>query len=458
MTVATLTSLTDAQRTFFRSGKPRALEFRMESLRRLQAAVRQHEKALLDALSEDLGKSEAEGYLTEVGFVLQELGHTLKHLPRWVRPRKVGTPLILQPAKQRLYHEPMGATLVMAPWNYPVNLSLSPLIGAVAAGNTVVLKPSEIASASSRAIAQVVREAFAPEHVAVVEGGKEASAALLAEKWDHIFFTGGTGIGRIVAKAAAEQLAKVTLELGGKSPTIVTAKARLDVAARRIAWGKFTNAGQTCVAPDYLLVEESVYEPFLEALAAAIKAMYGANPAESPDYGRIVNDAHFHRLAALITPETAVVGGTTDASRRYIAPTVLRDVGPQHPAMQDEIFGPILPVLKVSDLDEAISRIGAHPNPLALYLFSEDPREQQRVIEAVPFGGGCVNHTIVHLGDPDLPFGGRNESGLGAYHGEHSFEVFSHRKAVHQAATWLDLALKYPPYAGRLPLFRKLIR
>ncbi|MNX81163.1 Aldehyde dehydrogenase [compost metagenome] len=346
----------------------------------------------------------------------------------------------------------------MAPWNYPVGLTLSPLVGAIAAGNTVVLKPSELAPASSRAIAEVVREAFDPAHVAVVEGGKEVSQALLAERWDHLFFTGGTGIGRIVARAAAEQLAKVTLELGGKSPAIVTAQARLDVAARRIAWGKFTNAGQTCVAPDYLLVEERVYAPFLAELKTAIRGMYGEDPAKSPDYGRIINGAHFERLKALITPEALVLGGEHDAGARYIAPTVLGDVPATHPAMQDEIFGPILPVLKVPDLTAAIARIAEHPNPLALYVFSEDRREQQRVIAQVPFGGGCVNHTIVHLADPNLPFGGRNQSGLGAYHGEHSFEVFSHRKAVHEAATWIDPALKYPPYARQLPLLRKLLR
>ncbi|HEY9899540.1 MAG TPA: aldehyde dehydrogenase [Pantanalinema sp.] len=454
----TLSPLLAAQRVFFASGKSKALEFRMESLRSLQGALQRREKALFDALRADLGKSEAESYLTEVGFVLKEVRHTLKHLPRWVRPRRVPTPLVLQPGRQRLYHEPLGATLIIAPWNYPVSLSLSPLVGAVAAGNTAILKPSELASASSQAIAEVVREAFSPEHVAVLEGGKEVSEALLAEKWDHIFFTGGTGIGRIVARAGAEQLAKVTLELGGKSPAIVTAKARLDVAARRIAWGKFTNAGQTCVAPDYLLVEKGVYGPFLDALKVAIREMYGDDPAASPDYGRIVNAAHFERLCRLITPENVVVGAEHDAERCYIAPTVLRDVSPSHPAMQDEIFGPVLPVLKVEDLDEAIATIGNHPNPLALYVFSEDRAEQQRVIAQVPFGGGCVNNTIVHLADPGLPFGGRNESGLGAYHGEHSFETFSHRKAVHEAATWLDLALKYPPYAGRLGLLRKLIR
>ncbi|MBO9540772.1 aldehyde dehydrogenase [bacterium] len=448
----------DAQRAFFRSGKPHEPEFRMESLRRLQGALQRHEKALLDALRADLGKSEAEGYLTEVGFVLQEVRHTLKHLPRWVRPRRVPTPLVFQPARQRLYYEPLGATLIMAPWNYPVGLTLSPLVGAIAAGNTVVLKPSELAPASSRAIAELVRDAFDPAHVSVVEGGKEVSQALLAETWDHIFFTGGTGIGRIVAKAAAEHLTKVTLELGGKSPAIVTAQARLDVAARRIAWGKFTNAGQTCVAPDYLLVEARVYAPFLAELKAAIRAMYGENPATSPDYGRIINGAHFERLKGLITPEALILGGEHDAQARYIAPTLLGDVPATHPAMQDEIFGPILPVLKVPDLEAAIARISEHPNPLALYVFSEDRREQQRVIARVPFGGGCVNHTIVHLADPNLPFGGRNQSGLGAYHGEHSFEVFSHRKAVHEAATWLDPTLKYPPYARQLPLLRKLLR
>jgi aldehyde dehydrogenase (NAD+) len=320
-----------------------------------------------------------------------------------------------------------------------------------------ILKPSELAPASSAACAELAREAFPEEHVAVLEGGVETSQALLARRWDHIFFTGGTSVGRVVAKAGAEHLSRVTLELGGKTPTIVTASADLDVAARRIVWGKLINAGQSCVAPDYLLVEASVHDGLVARMKTAIRDFYGEDPQRSPDYGRIINERHFLRLIRLIDPGKVVHGGQYDAGERYIAPTLMTDVTADDPVMADEIFGPILPILRIGSLDEAITTIARHPNPLALYIFTGDRDDERKIVERVSFGGGCINNAIVHLGDPDLPFGGVGESGIGAYHGRYSFEAFSHRKSVMKTANFLDPSIKYPPYAGKLKLMRRMI-
>jgi aldehyde dehydrogenase (NAD+) len=450
-------ALYTAQHECFAAGRTLPQAAREDALRALLHAFQTKEKRITDALHADLHKCTVEAYLTEVGFVTAEIKHTLRHLHRWMKPDVSLSPLVVAPSRSYVHYQPLGLNLVIAPWNYPVQLAFAPLVGALAAGNVVILKPSELAPASSAVCAELAREAFAEEHVAVIEGGVETSQALLARRWDHIFFTGGTSVGRMVAKAGAEHLSRVTLELGGKSPTIVTASADLDVAARRIVWGKLINAGQTCVAPDYLLVEASVHDGLLARMKTALRDFYGDDPRQSPDYGRIINERHFLRLVRLIDPDKVVHGGQYDAAERYIAPTLMTDVTLDDPVMADEIFGPILPILRVGSLEEAITTIKRHPNPLALYLFTGDREDEHKVIERVSFGGGCINNTVTHLADPNLPFGGVGASGMGAYHGRHSFEAFSHRKSVMKTASFLDPSIKYPPYAGKLGLMRRLI-
>ncbi len=442
----------------FESGVTLPLQFRRERLLALRSALVSHEAKLFAALREDLGKCELEAFALEVGLVRGEITHALSHLRSWARPQRASVPMLLQPASARTVATPIGTNLILAPWNYPVNLALAPLVAAIAAGNVAVLKPSEIAPATSAALDALITGTFERGHVACVTGGPEVARALIELPFDHVFFTGSTRVGRMVARAAAERLARVTLELGGKSPAIVMPSADIEVAARRIAWGKTTNAGQTCVAPDYLLVHSDVKERLLAGIKAAWRDFYGDDPRKSPDYGRIVNAHHARRLAALIDPRRVVHGGEVDAEARYVAPTILDGVTPEDAVMQDEIFGPLLPVLTVDSIADAVSAVRRHPNPLALYLFTNDPSEERIVVERVPFGGGCINHTMVHLGVPDLPFGGIGGSGLGAYHGRAGFEVFSHRKSILNAATWVDPKLRYPPYAGRLPLVKALMR
>jgi aldehyde dehydrogenase (NAD+) len=445
------------QRDFFASGATLPRSFREQQLRALRHGIRKHERRLHDALASDLHKSESEAYLTEIGFVLADIRHTVRNVGRWMRPHGTFPPLVTMPSRGQVHAQPLGVNLVIAPWNYPIQLALAPLVAALAAGNTAVIKPSELAPASSAALAELVGDTFDEELVALVEGDVEVAQTLLARRWDHIFFTGSTSVGRIVARAAADQLTRVTLELGGKSPAIVMPSADLDAAARRIVWGKFTNAGQTCVAPDYLLVHHSVHDTLIDRIVAAVRAFYGADPRAAEDYGRIVNRRHFERLVRLIDAKKVVHGGEHDAAERYIAPTILRDVSMSDAVMSEEIFGPILPVMAIDSIDEAIRRIGERPNPLALYLFTKDRDEEHAVIERVSFGGGCVNGTLVHLADLDMPFGGIGQSGTGAYHGRTGFETFSHRKSVLRCATFLDPDLKYPPYKGKLGIYRRLI-
>lgn len=447
-----------AQRAFFESGATRAVAFRREALQRLRAALVAHEAQLLEALHEDLGRPATEAYASECGFVLGELDFALRRLEGWTRPRKVRTPPLLFPARSWIAPEPYGCALVIGPWNYPVQLLLVPLVSAIAAGNCVVLKPSELAPRSAQAVARIVAAAFAREHVAVVQGGAEAVRDLLAQRFDYLFFTGGARVGRIVMEAAAQHLTPLTLELGGKSPCIVDADADLDVAARRIAWGKFMNAGQTCVAPDFVLAHASVHARLLERLAAVLRGFYGADARRSPDYGRIINAQHFDRLVRLLARGRIVAGGATDRASRYIGPTLLADVQWSDPVMQEEIFGPILPVLAFEDRDDAVARLRALPRPLALYVFSADARTQQEWLDRLPSGGACINDTVAQLLNPRLPFGGIGDSGLGAYHGRHGFDTFSHARAVVRRGNWWDLAAKYPPYRTPLPVLRRLMR
>ncbi len=445
------------QRQYFETGATRGVAFRIAQLRKLKDAMKAMEPELLQALRTDLNKSEFEGYTSEIGFTYEEINHGVRHVESWARPQRVGTPLLHQPSTSRIYPQPKGVALIIGPWNYPFMLLISPLVGAITAGNCAILKASEIAPATAAAVTKLIRGAFPPEYCAVVEGGVPETTALLKERFDHIFFTGSIPVGRIVMRAAAENLTPVTLELGGKSPCFIDRDIDVAVTARRVVWGKFYNAGQTCVAPDYLLVHRSMKEPLLAAMKACVTDFFGADPKASPDYGRIVSERHFDRLAGFVTGDV-VIGGQTDRAARYIAPTVLDNAKMSDKVMEDEIFGPVLPVLVYETLDEAIKLSKERPNPLACYVFTNDSRVEARIIEEVPFGGGCVNNALIHLANPNMPFGGIGQSGMGAYHGKDSFDVFSHRKSVTKTPTAIDIKLKYPPYGQRLNLLRKLMR
>jgi aldehyde dehydrogenase (NAD+) len=453
MNATTTTPSTDIRqaaaelRRTFDTGITRPLQWRLEQLRALRHMLIERAADFDLALNEDLGKHPTESKLTETGIAVAEIDHTLKHMKRWLAPRRVGVPLLLRPATASITPEPLGVVLVIAPWNYPLLLSLMPLIGALAAGNTVVIKPSEMARATSARLARLLPKYLDRRAVIVVEGGVENTATLLEQRFDHIFFTGNSQVGRIVMTAAAKHLTPVTLELGGKSPTWVDDSVDLAAAARRIAWAKFINCGQTCVAPDYVLATPDVADKLAPLLADAITDLYGTDPKSNHDYGRIVNTLHFRRLTALLAESRIVIGGQTDATQRYIAPTVLDHVSPNAPVMREEIFGPILPIVRVPDLDAALTHIRAGDKPLALYAFTNDKTTRQRFIEETSSGAIGFNVAVVHLGAPDLPFGGVGESGMGAYHGRRSVEIFSHLKPVMTKRFWPDtLRMIAPPY------------
>jgi len=415
----------------------------------MKAMLVEREADLLDALHADLGKPPTEAWATDIGIVISEVEYTLRHLRRWTRPERVWAPVATRPGRARIVREPLGVVLVIAPWNYPVQLLLSPLIGAIAAGNCAVGKPSEVAAHTSATLARLVPQYLDQECIAIVEGGVPETQALLDEQWDHIFYTGNGRVGRIVMEAAAKHLTPVTLELGGKSPVIVDDDANLEVAARRVAWGKFLNAGQTCIAPDYVLVTRDAEDRFVEHVRRAIFDFYGDDPKASPDYARIVSDGHFERLVGLLDSGRAAVGGDHDASQRYIAPTLLRGVEPEAAVMQDEIFGPILPVIPVANVDEAIGFVNERDKPLALYVFAKSGEVQRRVLEHTSSGGAGVNATMFHVAVPGLPFGGVGASGMGAYHGKASFDTFSHKRSVLRKTARPDPDLAYPPYTRR---------
>lgn len=435
------------QRAFFRSGATLDLAYRRRALDKLATAIRAREAELLAALKADLGKSGTEGYLCEIGMTLSELSHVRRHFAGWARDQRVSSPLALFPARSTVIREPYGVTLVMSPWNYPLLLSLDPLIGAIAAGNCCVIKPSAYAPATSAAVRALVEDCFPAEYVAVVEGGRAENQALLDQKFDYIFFTGGVEVGRHVMEKAARYLTPVTLELGGKSPCVVDKTANLDLAAKRIAFGKLLNCGQTCVAPDYLLIDRTVKDKFLPRLKYWMAALYGEEPLDNEGFVHVVNRKHFERLCALIDPSKVTWGGKSDPDTLRIQPTILDDVSPEDPVMQEEIFGPVLPVLTFDHIREAEAFILDRPRPLALYLFSRDRVVQSRFTHRIPFGGGCINDTIMHLANPNLPFGGTGNSGMGCYHGRYSFDTFSRPKGVVHSSDRVDIPLRYPPYS-----------
>ncbi|MBD2439434.1 aldehyde dehydrogenase [Nostoc sp. FACHB-110] len=452
-----ITGLIQKQRDFFQTGKTQEISFRLEKLRTLKQAIAENEQAILQALYADLHKPEFETYATEISLV-KEITHAIKHLTSWTKPKKAEVPLEFFSYSAKIYPEPLGVVLIIGPWNYPFNLIISPLVGAIAAGNCSILKPSEIAPHTSSLLAQIIGQYFEPEYIAVVEGGVEVSQKLLAEKFDHILFTGGTAVGKIVMEAAAKHLTPVTLELGGKSPCIVDVNINLEHTARRIIWGKFLNAGQTCIAPDYLLVDKSIKQNLLDSLKKIIHEFYGDHPADSPDYARIISQKHFERLSGLLKDGEIIIGGETKPEERYIAPTIIDQVSLTDPVMQEEIFGPILPVIEYTDITEAIALINSRPKPLALYLFTENENLQQQVLQATSSGGVCINDTIMHVAISSLPFGGVGDSGIGNYHGKAGFDTFSHYKSVLRNSFWFDLKWRYAPYQGKLSFLKRLIK
>ncbi|HWP97644.1 MAG TPA: aldehyde dehydrogenase [Syntrophomonadaceae bacterium] len=447
----------EEQRTFFQRGRTMDLGFRKEALRRLEKGVKEHEKDILEALRLDLGRASVEGYTADIAPIYADISFILGRLGRMIKGFKVPTPLAFAGGSSRIMPEPLGLVLIMGPWNYPFHLLLRPLVGALAAGNCAVLKPSEMAPHSSALIHNMIGEIFPSYHVTVLEGGVEEATTLLEQRFDSIFYTGNPTVGRIVMEAAARHLTPVILELGGKSPCIVDKDANPRLAARRIAWGKFLNAGQTCVAPDYLLVHREIKEALLQEVQSAILEFYGEGPQESPDYGRIVNDRHFSRLAGYLEAGRLICGGQTDKEDKYIAPTLLEGITENDPIMHEEIFGPILPVLEFDNLDEVINMVNRRPKPLALYLFTRNRKNQLRVIRETSSGGVCINDTISHMVSNNLPFGGVGESGMGQYHGAASFYAFSHMKSILRASSWFD-APKYPPYRIDLTWIKRLMR
>lgn len=447
-------------RNYFDSGITKPYAFRKEQLKKLQAAVKKYEQQLHEALFTDLKKSPEECWVTETGFLLSEVSNILKHLKGWMQPESVSTNLLNLPSKSFVMQEPLGVVLIISPWNYPFQLLMTPLAGAMAAGNCVVLKSSEFAPATSVVMKQLIEETFDKNYIQFVEGDGATVIPQMMNNFtfDHVFYTGSTAVGKLIYKMAAERLVPVTLELGGKSPCIVEDDANIQVAARRIAMAKFSNAGQMCVAPDYVLVQHSKKEELIEALKKTLPVFFGADAATSYEYGRIINEKQFDRLSGYLQQGKIVCGGNSNRSKLYVEPTIITDVSLDAAIMKEEIFGPILPIIGFGTTEEARAIIANNPNPLAFYVFTSSKAKETGWLTSVSFGGGCVNNTALHLTNHNLPFGGRGFSGSGQYHGKYSFETFSHKKAVMKTPTWFDPAIKYPPFKGRIKLFKWIIR
>ncbi|AFZ46438.1 Aldehyde Dehydrogenase [Cyanobacterium stanieri PCC 7202] len=446
-------SFVDEQRKFFASGVTKSYDFRLQQLKKLKEAIALRQDKILEALHQDLGKPNLEGCFELA--VISEISYAIKNLKKWMKPKRVSAGIENFPACAKIHSEPLGVVLIIGPWNYPFTLMISPLIGAIASGNCAMLKPSEIAPHTSALLTELIRDIFPPEYICIQEGGVELAQELLATKFDHIFFTGGTKIGQIVMEAAAKQLTPVTLELGGKSPCIVDKETNLKITAKRITWGKFINAGQTCIAPDYILVHQAIKQELIQEIKQCIHDFFGDSPAQSPDFARIINHKQFDRLEQLLDSGNIIVGGKTDRENKYIAPTVLDNVTLNSPVMAEEIFGPIMPILEYTTLDEAIKIVNSKPKPLALYFFSTNSDNKKRILHETSSGGLCFNETIMQVGVKDLPFGGVGDSGIGAYHGKTSFDTFSHQKAVLSRFFWGDLDWRYAPYSEKMVNFFK---
>lgn len=447
-----------SQNTFFKSQKTKDLDYRLSLLKALKSEILNREQHILNALYKDFKKSGFETYISEFGLVISELNLAIKKLKTWAKPVRVRASFLTFPSKDYIYKEPYGTVLIIAPWNYPFLLALEPLIMAIAAGNTVVLKPSELTENTSKIITEIITKVF-PEAIAIsVEGGVDTATELLAQKWDYIFFTGSTKVGKIVAKAAAKHITPVTLELGGKSPCIIDDTNKLDLVARRLVWGKLFNGGQTCIAPDYLIVKAKIKHALIECIIKEINGRYGENPQTSNDFPRIINKKNVDRLKSLLKNETIIYGGTIDENENYISPTLVDSPKLDSAVMTEEIFGPILPILTYNDASDIEAVILNLDKPLSLYVFSKNKAFVEHIIKKYSFGGGVVNDTLVHFGNPKLPFGGVGASGMGNYHGKYGFETFSHKKSIMKRGTWLDIPMRYAPYKGKLKLLKKAFK
>ena len=455
-----LNTETQNVRDFFQTQATKDIKFRNKYLKALKKSIKKHESEILDALKSDLGKNKVEAYATEIGFVKKELSYIIKELKNWAKTKSVTTPMMQFPAKSFIKYEPYGTVLIIGPFNYPFQLVMSPLIGALAAGNCAVVKPSEMTPQTSMVLQEILEEVFPENYVKVIQGEKEVTSQLLDERFDYIFFTGSTKVGQIVYEKASKHLTPVTLELGGKSPAIIDDTANLKVAAERVAFGKFMNAGQTCVAPDYVLIDNKVKMKFVKALQSTIQEFYGTQTEQSEDFGRIVNDNHFNRLVNIIedSRQQVIYGGESNADELFVAPTIILDPELSDSVMQQEIFGPILPIIGYETLNEVYDIVEQYEKPLALYLFTEDSDQITAVFNRLSFGGGCVNDTILHLANPNLPFGGVGHSGIGSYHGKYSFELFSHEKSYITKSTKLESGLLFPPYKGKFKYVKQLFK
>lgn len=450
-------SMLHTQRAYFQTGDTKDVEFRIRQLKKLYQWITVHEQEIMDALYMDLNKSNFEAYATEIGIVKEEIRYTLKHLRKWAAPKRVPTPITQFPSKSFIYPEPYGIVLIMSPWNYPFQLTIAPLVGAICAGNCAVVKPSAYSPHTTKVMADMLRELFQEKYIAVVEGGRQENQALLNEKFDYIFFTGSVNVGKYVMEKASAHLTPVSLELGGKSPCIVDETADLKLAAKRIVWGKFLNSGQTCVAPDYILVQNSVKDKLVRYMEKYIRKMFGKDPMQNPDYPKMINEKHFNRVLGLIERAHVVCGGGSDVDMLKIEPTVLDQVTWESPVMQEEIFGPLLPVLAFYDIEEAIQMVNARPRPLALYYFTKDKQREAMMLKQVSYGGGCINDTIVHLATSHMPFGGVGNSGMGGYHGKDSFDTFTHKKSIMKKSVLLDIPIRYAPFKNKLNILKKLM-
>jgi aldehyde dehydrogenase (NAD+) len=450
----------DALRNNFNSGATQSYQFRKEQLKKLKQSILKNEDQLYDALYADLKKSKEEVWVTETGLAIAEINEALRHLKYWMEPERVKTNLLNLPSSSEIIKEPLGVVLIIGPWNYPFNLLIIPLIGAIAAGNCAVLKPSEFSPATTAVMKKIIEDVFPPDYIMYAEGNGETVVPEMMNNFsfDHVFYTGSTAVGKIIYKMAAEKLVPVTLELGGKSPCVVEADANIKVAARRIAMTKFSNAGQMCVAPDYVLVHQSIKEKLIKELKNAIQQFFGSNALESYNYGKIINEKQFNRIVQYLNDGKILLGGRSNKEQLYIEPTLLDEVANDSPVMKEEIFGPVLPVISFNTAEEAVAIIQQNKNPLAFYLFTSSKAKEKWWMKKVAFGGGCINNASWHLTNPNLPFGGRGFSGTGQYHGRFSFEVFTHRKAVMKTPTWFDPAIKYPPFKGKLKLFKWIIK
>lgn len=457
--MASIAEIYTAQRRFFDSGATRSLSFRKAQLKKLRSALKKEEPAILEALYEDLRKHPMEAFGSEVGLLYDEINQTLTNLRSWMQPKQVTSPLLQYPSASKVYRDPKGLTLLIGPWNYPFQLMMTPLIANIAAGNCAILKPSELAPHTAAVTERMIRETFDPAFVTVITGeGQPVIAEAMQHRFDHIFFTGSIPVGRKILEMAAPHLTPVTLELGGKSPCVVDKGADIKTAAKRIIWGKCWNAGQTCIAPDYILVQEQVMEQLVTHMKGAIKRFFGEDPAQSPDYARIINEKHFDHLAAYLQQGRILAGGETSRAEKYIAPTLLTEVSLDAPIMQEEIFGPLLPLIPYKTTADALQIIARNPNPLSLYVFTKSRRTEKTFIEKVAFGGGCINNTLVHFTNSELPFGGVGQSGMGRYHGRAGFDELTQVKSVMKTATWLDVPVKYPPFGNRLKLAKMVMK